>query len=70
MMITIMYHVIYNASYNLFAALLVETENRGAQKCFTAAVTHSPEYTPVALSLFISQTEHDSKVAKYATNNT
>lgn len=70
MMVTVMYHVIYNASYNVFAVLLVEIENRGAQKCFTAAVMLSPEYIPSALSLSISQTEHDSKVVKYATNST
>lgn len=67
MMITVMYLVIYNASHNLFAALLAETEKRGAQKCFTAALTHSSEYILVALSLSISQTEHYSKVARYAT---
>lgn len=69
MMITVMYHVTYNASYNVFAVLFVEIENRGARKCFTATVMLSPEYIPAALSLSISQTEHDFKVVKYATNS-
>lgn len=39
-----------------------------AQKCFTAAVMHSPEHILVALSLSVSQTEQDYKVLKYATH--
>jgi len=31
MRIIILYHVIYNASYNLFAALLAEIEKRGTK---------------------------------------
>lgn len=42
MIITIMYHVIYNASYNLFAALLADIENKGAQNA-SAAVAHRAE---------------------------
>lgn len=43
MMTAIMDHTIYNASYNLFAALLAEIENSPAQKCFAANVAHHTE---------------------------
>lgn len=52
MVITMMDHVIYNASYNLFAALLIEIENGGAQKYFSDAVTHSFEFCCIILLYF------------------
>lgn len=56
MMITMMDHIIYNASYNLFAALLIEIENRGAQKYFSDAESHTSEFC--CIIFFYSQTEH------------
>lgn len=56
MMINMMDHVIYNASYNLFAALLIETENRGAQKYFSDAVTHSSEFYCILFFYFPNRT--------------
>lgn len=52
MMVTVTDHVIYNASYNLFAALLIEIENRGAQKYFSDAGAHSSEFCCIIFFYF------------------
>lgn len=56
MMITMTDHVIYNASYNLFSALLIEIENRETQKCFSDAVTHSFEFCCIFIFYFANRT--------------